>query len=403
MAELGFGLGVSRTGQDVGFDLYSTSFSEKMGALAADAWNFSPLNSSFTFYDLGMARERSELTEQPLISRDQLNKEYGNLGLHFEQDEYQSVVDIMVEKKQAEIERNSIIQRGPTGVVPTVAGFATQLATSVVDPINLASAFIPVFGQARFARLAGQYGFGKARFIRGTVEGAVGATLVEPIVYAAAEQVQADYTAMDSFLNISFGTLIGGGLHVGAGKLKDLNTARKFRKRVDQARAEGKLIDGQEPELNLYREYYPEHGHFMRALERTHPHTRQMLLNKSLNDVLTEKPVDVSPITSNDPVLKNTTETSAAPEVRPKATTPDNQNVVSEVEADVKEKGMTEMQQDMDNLIARLNDLRVRQIDQKIDMEAEVKQATDELDQFNAQETEINAAIKDAINCQNGR
>ena len=403
MAELGFGLGVSRTGQDVGFDLYSTSFSEKMGALAADAWNFSPLNSSFTFYDLGMAREKSELTEQPLISRDQLNKEYGNLGLHFEQDEYQSVVDIMVEKKQAEIERNSIIQRGPTGVVPTVAGFATQLATSVVDPINLASAFIPVFGQARFARLAGQYGFGKARFMRGTVEGAVGAALVEPIVYAAAEQVQADYTAMDSFLNISFGTLIGGGLHVGAGKLSDLNEARKFKRDVAKLKSEGKLVDGQEPVLNLYKQYYPEHGHFMKALAETHPHTRQMLLNKSLNDVLTEKPVDVSPITSNDPVLKNTTETSAAPEVRPKAITPDNQNVVSEVEADVKEKGMTEMQQDMDNLIARLNDLRVRQIDQKINMEAEVKQATDELDQFNAQETEINAAIKDAINCQNGR
>ena len=78
------------------------------------------------------------------------------------EDEYQSVVDIMVIEKKEERERQSIMERGPKGSWnPLSGGFyvgAAKLAsriigTSMVDPINIAASFIPVFGQARFARL----------------------------------------------------------------------------------------------------------------------------------------------------------------------------------------------------------------------------------------------------------
>ena len=42
----------------------------------------------------------------------------------------------------------------------------------------------------------------------------------------------------------------------------------------------------------------------MRDLEMTNPQTRKLLLEKSLNDLLLEKPVDVSPVVSADPVFK---------------------------------------------------------------------------------------------------
>ena len=188
-----------------------------ISAVAEDNWNFNPLSSIQTYYDLQEARSSAQEVSAERISRDELNKEYADIGLFFKEDEYQSVVDIMVEKKKEERQRQSIIQRGPKGFVAGAAKFATGLGVSLFDPINIASAFIPVFGQARFAGLVAKRGFTQARLAKGTVEGAVGAAIVEPIVYGSAQEVQADYGLVDSFLNITFGTILGGGLHVGAG------------------------------------------------------------------------------------------------------------------------------------------------------------------------------------------
>ena len=67
-----------------------------------------------------------------------------------------------------------------------------------------------------------------------------GAAIVEPLVYGVAQSVQADYDLYDSFLNIGFGSRIGGGLHVGAGKLKDANTRRKVGVRITEGK---KILD----------------------------------------------------------------------------------------------------------------------------------------------------------------
>ena len=157
-----------------------------ISAVAEDNWNFNPLSSITTYYDLQEARKAQEVSAER-ISRDELNKEYADIGLFFKKDEYQSVVDIMVEKKKEERQRQSIIQRGPKGFVAGAAKFATGLGVSLFDPINIASAFIPVFGQARFARLVAKRGFTQARLAKGTVEGAAGAAIVEPIIYGSAQ------------------------------------------------------------------------------------------------------------------------------------------------------------------------------------------------------------------------
>ena len=123
----------------------------------------------------------------------------------------------MVDEKKEERARQSIISRGPEGswnpfskgFYVGAAKFGTGLAVSMLDPINIGASFIPVFGQARFAALAARQGLRTARLTRGVVEGAVGAALVEPIVYSAAKRVQADYGAADSLLNIAFGSILG--------------------------------------------------------------------------------------------------------------------------------------------------------------------------------------------------
>jgi len=400
MAQLGFGLNINETAAKTGYDQYSVRLGETLGAVAADNWNFNPLSSIGTYWDMESARSQSIEQDQNRVSRDELNKEYSDLGLFFKEDEFQSVVDIMVEEKKEERQRQSIIQRGPKGFAVGAAKFATGLSVSLFDPINIAASFIPVFGQARFAGLVARQGmnFTKARAIRGVAEGAVGATVVEPIVYGVAQKVQADYGLVDSLLNITFGTILGGGLHVGAGKLKDLRTASKFKERMKEAGTP-------DEQLNLYKEYYPENSRIMRDLEMTNPETRRLLLEKSLNDLLLEKPVDTSPVVSADPVLKNSTDTVATSQIRSKPQSEVDQMELNTVEQNVSNKQSPDIDIENNNLEVRLNAIKENQKTRNIllDEDVETRTTKEELDEVNTRSKDLDEIIRDAINCVNGR
>jgi len=317
MAQIGFGLEINTSVQESGYDQYIVGLGDVLKATAKETWARNPLESTQTLIELQRAKQNEN---SPLVPKDQLNKEYGELGLSFEEDEYQSVVDLMVEEKQAERERQAIIARGPQGFGVGVAKFAVGLGVSMLDPINVASAFIPVVGQARMAQMVAKQGFTRARFAKGVREGAVGAAVVEPIVALAASELQADYGLADSFLNITFGSILGGGLHVASGKLSDLAIRTEFKAKVRRAREELGIDSPnlRDAEINLYKAYYPENSAVMRDLERTDPLTRKTLLEKSLNDLLLEKEVDVSPIVDADSTLKQSSDTSAKPNNRVK-------------------------------------------------------------------------------------
>lgn len=303
MANIGFGLETNRLAKEAGYDLFKSSLSETLGAVAEDAWIYNPVSSIYRLSVLESTR--NENTNEPLIPKEDLNKKYSELGLVFDQDEKQSTVDILVERKNNERKRQNIIQKGPKSIWVSGLKLGTSFAVSALDPINVAAAFIPVVGQARFAGMAAKYGFTKARFAKGLVEGAVGTTLIEPIVLTAAHREQADYGMLDSFINISFGSVLGGGLHVGAGKLKDFRTRRAFNKKVEEARNKIGIKDGEEPEFNLYKEYYPENSRIMKELEETDPALRKLLLQKALGDLTTEQPVNVKDIADTNPKLRN--------------------------------------------------------------------------------------------------
>ena len=142
MAQFGFGLNVNNTAQETGYDQYKTSLFESLGAVAADNWNFNPVMSILNLREVQTAGAESRAAG--IIPRDKklLNEEYRNLGLHFERNEYQSVVDIMVAKKKKERERQSIMQRGPAGSWnPLSGGFYVGAAKLV--PIPTASFAAP--------------------------------------------------------------------------------------------------------------------------------------------------------------------------------------------------------------------------------------------------------------------
>ena len=436
MANISFGLDVNENVKTNGYDLYKSTLGETLGAVAEDAWNFNPLPSAIRFFEL--EANRNEDTNEPLISRDELNKKYSNLDLFFDQDEKQSTVDILVNRKTLERERQSIIARGPEGSFnPFNSGFytggaklGTSLAVSLADPINIASAFIPVVGESRFASLVARQGLTKARGIRGVVEGAVGAAAVEPIVLTAATAEQADYGLMDSFLNVTFGSIIGGGLHVGAGALKDFRTRRAFEDRIEEARKAAGITDGEDPAVNLYKEYYPETSRVMKELAETDPETRRLLLARALADLIEDNPVNVKPIADLDPKLREAQINDAVPVnervnttrivdenigTTERVVTEDNKGTrvfkkedeldIIKVEDVLRQKDIDQRNLDLENrsIEDELNIIKNRQKDLEIEESAELKQARIESQEVVVKEKELKDAIKDSINCVNGR
>ena len=426
MAKFGFGLNVNETAQENGYDQYQTTLKESLGAVAADNWEFNPAMATFKRWKMYEAKSISEEGErsprnQPIlrVNRDKLNKQYSSLGLYFEQDEYQSVVDIMVDSKIEENERQSIMSRGPEGSFnPLSGGFyvgaaklGVGIGVSFLDPINIGASFIPVVGQTRFAQIVARTGLKTGRAVRGAVEGAVGATLLEPLIYSTAQKIQADYDLVDSFMNIGFGTILGTGIHVGAGALKDIGTAQKFEAQIIKNKKNLDEGTGGEPELNLYNQYYPVNGEFMMKLEKTDPRTRELLLAKAIGDLSLENPVNTASILDADATLREGTANPATGEIKSTIRNTFNDVDVNPINKNIDNLSSAENDIVMNRESQDLLDLRNRQTEQGLILKTDfgneatpdvLTNTTEALDDFNANSKEVQETIADFINCENG-
>jgi hypothetical protein len=154
-------------------------------------------------------------------------KESG-LPLTIDGDIREGALNILMRRKQEELQRQTILASGPRGSAPVA--ILASFAASALDPLNIASAFIPVVGEARYARMLERAASSGSRFgVRagvGALEGAVGAAIVEPLVLQNAREYQMDYDQADSLLNVAFGTVLGGGLHSIGGAVSDLRRGR---------------------------------------------------------------------------------------------------------------------------------------------------------------------------------
>ena len=182
--------------------------------------------------------EEPVVPEKKLIPAEEARERVKSLNLKLDiPDEgmYEPALDFLIELKQQENLSRSIVERGPTGFWAGATRFTAALGGSMLDPVNIGAAFVPVVGQARYANMmskattAAQRAGVRARV--GAVEGLAGATLVEPLSYFPLQYTQADYTMTDSLLNIGLGTVLGSGLHVAGGGSADFY--RNWRNRPD--------------------------------------------------------------------------------------------------------------------------------------------------------------------------
>jgi hypothetical protein len=169
----------------------------------------------------------------------------------------ENALTTLMERKRIEKRRQEVFGLAEGGIVQGAARLGLSALTSLTDPISAGLNFVPLFGQARYARLLGNAGgaLGRAgvRAGVGAAEGAAGAALVEPLVYAMRTQEQADYDAVDSLLNVTLGGFVGAGLHTTVGSLGDLYRGARG-ETPDYERFRGLSQDDTQLVMNLQRE-----------------------------------------------------------------------------------------------------------------------------------------------------
>lgn len=213
---------------------YSTGIGESLSETANQTWIENPTSAISRLLELNQATGTYEpgvvgdyKPEKAILgwnTKDKAERKAKDAGVDLKFSDVgvsQEKLDILIERKREEVKRKAVIGMGPQGVLPGAAKIGTALAVSIADPLNVASAFIPVVSQANAVRLSAKLGKTGGRLATGAIEGAVGAAIIEPVVYAAMTAEQADYDLYDSYMNIVFGAAIGGGLHAGLGAIGD--------------------------------------------------------------------------------------------------------------------------------------------------------------------------------------
>lgn len=143
-------------------------------------------------------------------------------------------LEIMMSRAQRRQQYEATQERGPQGFVQSSLSVGTSFLVGAVDPLNVASAFVPVMGELRYAKLLAGAGARVAsrtaiRAGVGAAEGATGQALLEPLDWYAHTQEGRDFGMSDVLHNIMFGAVLGGTLHAGGGAIADIYRMRKER------------------------------------------------------------------------------------------------------------------------------------------------------------------------------
>lgn len=226
----------STTEEQIAPSLVPSTTGQVLGATIAGAFADSPTvglvrNLAASGAEYGVVDpETGEQVAPPEASvpKDQLNKDYGIPGvLSFDHDMPASVAQSLNEHHMAEIQRADILQRNQGGLLSGgAARFATSTAVGLLDPLNLAAAFVPGVPEARIAGLLGDEALGAGgraavRALSGATQGVAGQAALLPLQYGLAKSQQDDWDMGTALSSLAFGAASGGLLHAGIGAFAD--------------------------------------------------------------------------------------------------------------------------------------------------------------------------------------
>lgn len=152
-------------------------------------------------------------------------KEAGLEGKLKAQEGYsEEALEEIIKAKKEELFSNYISENAPGWHIPFM--FAGGLGAGLLDPVTMATSFLPVPGLGKEKMLmqlgkatawAAKRGSSQAlaragvSAAQGAAAGAFGSLLLEPLVYAGQTAIQADYSMYNSLLNVGAGAIFLGG------------------------------------------------------------------------------------------------------------------------------------------------------------------------------------------------
>lgn len=204
---------------------FAPTFTESLQATSDETILGGPTAVGFDYYKLQQENQGEKLSAEDAKAKIDAS---GVQGVKAGNGEYSAnALDILIERKRQETIRQDVLSNTQYSWSGTPARALATVAGSIIDPLNVVSAFIPVVGEARIVSLLGNTAVGSigragARAGIGAVEGVVGAAAIEPLVYFGRTQLQDDYSLADSALNLAVGGVLGAGLRAGGGQVADI-------------------------------------------------------------------------------------------------------------------------------------------------------------------------------------
>jgi len=206
-----------------------------------DALYSNPTTALYKMGELFVANRSGQKLSKDEWSQSEFYREGLDVGEDGITDEAAAV---LAERHDFRTRRDFIYGRAREGFAASAIQLGGGFVGSVFDPLAVGAAFVPGYAIGRAANQAvnagriakaakraqafsrgrrAKMGATQARLTEGAAIGATEAAIFEPFIFGAAKYEQDDtYGAMDSFMNIAFGGLLGGGLHAVTGKLGDM-------------------------------------------------------------------------------------------------------------------------------------------------------------------------------------
>lgn len=295
---------LASAGGNVDLGRQRASLGEYLGAVADDTW-VSNAGAALmrTFREFDEALDNITTERAPgdprgkFLSAEQASEQGKPYGLTFDRGMSEAEFERIKELRQRQLNNAAVFERarnsGDYGVGRAVASVATELLVSAADPVNVATAFLPI-GQAIpvLGRIASP---GARRLATGAVEGFAGAAAVQPIIAFDRARWDPDYGFGDVMADLAFGTVLGGGLHWAGGKVSDWRTKRASRQQAPDAPA----ADGQPPLAEPSAASIPQA--MAEAIDATAPETRVAALRGAVAALAEDRAINVGPIVRSDP------------------------------------------------------------------------------------------------------
>lgn len=163
----------------------------------------------------------------PLLTREEANLKYSQYGVTFTSSIRQNEADIIAAKKIKETALRERLANTEGTFMSGASSLLGGMAGAMLDPINIATAFIPVTKVIPALRAFEATGAWGRIAVKG-IDGLVMNSLVEPLPLWMAGIDQRDYTMADSLFNITAGGLFGAGIGGFTEGVRALSAGEKF-------------------------------------------------------------------------------------------------------------------------------------------------------------------------------